>query len=49
MTQSQSPASPSWGTNTKLVIALTVVVIVGALLVKFQFIITPLLIGLLLA
>ena len=33
----------------KLVVALTVVVIVGALLVKFQFIITPLLIALVLA
>jgi predicted PurR-regulated permease PerM len=44
-----SSHSPAWGTNTKLVVALTVVVIVGALLVKFQFIITPLLIALLLA
>ena len=41
--------SPSWGTNTKLVVALTIVVIVGALLVKFQFILTPLLIAFLLA
>ncbi|MBI3162708.1 MAG: AI-2E family transporter [Chloroflexi bacterium] len=41
--------SPSWGATTKLVVALTVVVIVGALLVKFQFIISPLLIALLLA
>jgi predicted PurR-regulated permease PerM len=49
MTQSQNPTSPSWGTNTKLVVALTIVVIVGALLVKFQFIISPLLIALLLA
>jgi len=49
MTQSQNPTSPSWGTNTKLVIALTIVVIVGALLVKFQFIITPLLIAFLMA
>ena len=49
MTQLQEPTSPSWGTNTKLVVALTIVVIVGALLVKFQFIITPLLIALLLA
>ena len=49
MTQPQNPTSPSWGTNTKLVVALTIVVIVGALLVKFQFIITPLLIALLLA
>ena len=49
MTQPQNPTSPSWGTNTKLVVALTIVVIIGALLVKFQFIITPLLIALLLA
>jgi predicted PurR-regulated permease PerM len=44
-----SSNSPVWGTNTKLVIALTVVVILGALLVKFQFIISPLLIAFLLA
>jgi predicted PurR-regulated permease PerM len=49
MTQSQSPISPSWGTNTKLVIALTIVVIVGALLVEFQFVITPLVIALMMA
>lgn len=49
MTQPQNPISPSWGTNTKLVIALTIVVIIGALVVKFQFIITPLLIALLMA
>lgn len=49
MTQQQTPTSPAWGTNTKLVVALTIVVVVGALLVKFQFIITPLLIALLLA
>jgi len=49
MTQLQNSTSPSWGTNTKLVVTLTIVVIVGALLVKFQFIITPLLIALLLA
>ncbi len=46
MTQKQTSTSPTWGTNTKLVVALTIVVIVGALLVKFQFIITPLLIAL---
>ncbi|MBE0672369.1 MAG: AI-2E family transporter [Anaerolineales bacterium] len=49
MTESQNPTSPSWGTNTKLVVALTIVVIVGALLVKFQFIISPLLIALVFA
>lgn len=46
MEQTSNSASPSWGTNTKLVIALTIIVIIGALLVKFQFIITPLLIAL---
>ena len=44
-----SPTSPSWGTNTKLVVTLTIIVIVGALLVNFQFIITPLMIALTLA
>lgn len=46
MTQSPKTSSPSWGTNTKLVVALTITVIFGALLVKFQFIIGPLLIAL---
>lgn len=41
--------SPPWGTNTKLVAALTIVVILGALLIKFQFILTPLLFALMLA
>jgi predicted PurR-regulated permease PerM len=49
MEQNPNAPSPLWGTNTKLVVALTVIVIVGALLVKFQFIITPLLIALALA
>lgn len=49
MTQSQNHISPSWGTNTKLVVALTIVVVVGALLVKFQFILSPLLIALVFA
>lgn len=49
MEQSSTPNSPSWGTNTKLVVALTVIVILGALLVNFQFIITPLTIALLLS
>ncbi len=46
MDHPQPSTSPTWGTNTKLVIALTIIVIVGALLVKFQFILTPLLIAL---
>ncbi|MDD2922335.1 MAG: AI-2E family transporter [Anaerolineales bacterium] len=47
--QPPTPTSPAWGANTKLVVALTGVVIIGALLVKFQFILSPLLISLLLA
>lgn len=47
--QTSKPSSPGWGTNTKLVVALTIVVIVGALLVKFQFIITPLVMAFLLS
>ncbi|MCC7117243.1 MAG: AI-2E family transporter [Anaerolineales bacterium] len=42
-------ASPSWSANTKLVVALTAVVIAGTLLVKFQFVLSPLLIALVLA
>ena len=49
MPKKKSPPSPPWSTNTKLVVALTIVVIVGALLVKFQFIISPLLIAFVLA
>ena len=49
MNQPPQSNSPSWGTNTKLVAALTIVVIVGALLVKFQFVITPLVIAFMMA
>lgn len=49
MSKSQNLTSPTWGTNTKLVVALTIIVIIGALLVKFQSIISPLLIALVLA
>ncbi len=49
MEQTPKTSSPGWGTNTKLVVALTIVVIVGALLVKFQFIITPLVMAFLLS
>ncbi|MBK6793209.1 MAG: AI-2E family transporter [Anaerolineales bacterium] len=49
MEQTPKLSSPGWGTNTKLVVALTVVVVVGALLVKFQFIITPLVMAFLLS
>ena len=49
MTEPPLSNSPTWGATTKLVIALTIVAIVAALLIKFQFIITPLLIALILA
>ncbi len=49
MEPTSKPSSPTWGTNTKLVIALTIVVVIGALLVKFQFIITPLVMAFLLS
>lgn len=49
MEPTSKPTSPIWGTNTKLVIALTIVVVIGALLVKFQFIITPLVMAFLLS
>jgi len=49
MNQPQNHTSPAWGTNMKLVVALTIIVVIGALLVKFQFIITPLMIALVLA
>ncbi|MBN8580034.1 MAG: AI-2E family transporter [Anaerolineae bacterium] len=49
MDKTSKPSSPGWGTNTKLVVALTTVVVIGALLVKFQFIITPLVMAFLLS
>lgn len=44
--QNTNPSSPAWGRNTKLVVALVILVIAGALLVKFQFILTPVMISL---
>jgi len=49
MNSQPTSTSPTWGTNTKLVVALAVMVVAGALLVKFQFIITPLAISLVLS
>jgi len=49
MDSQPTPTSPTWGTNTKLIVALAVMVVIGALLVKFQFIITPLAIALVLS
>jgi predicted PurR-regulated permease PerM len=49
MEKSQPPASPKWGTMTKLVVTLTLVVILGALLVRFKFILGPVLMAFILA
>lgn len=46
MEHTNPPNSPSWGGNTKLVVALTLIVLVGALIVNSQTVITPLLIAL---
>lgn len=48
-TERPEHVSPKWGPTTKLVVALTFVAIVAALLVKFQFILSPLVLALLLA
>jgi len=49
MEKTQPPASPRWGAITKLVVTLTLVVILGALLVRFKFIIGPVLMAFILA
>jgi predicted PurR-regulated permease PerM len=46
MENTNPPNSPSWGANTKLVVALTLIVLMGALIVNSQTVITPLLIAL---
>jgi predicted PurR-regulated permease PerM len=49
MEQKQPPASPRWGSTVKLVVSLTLVVILGALLVRFKFVIIPVLMAFFLA
>jgi predicted PurR-regulated permease PerM len=49
MENTQPPASPRWGYITKLVVTLTLVVILGALLVRFKFVIGPVLMAFILA
>ncbi|GAB4549490.1 MAG: hypothetical protein Fur002_26620 [Anaerolineales bacterium] len=44
-----STPSPAWGRNTKLIAGLTLAAMTGALLIKFQFILSPLFLSLLLA
>ena len=43
MVETQPPASPRWGSTIKLVVSLTLVVILGALLVRFKFVLAPIL------
>jgi predicted PurR-regulated permease PerM len=49
MDETKPPASPRWGATAKLVVTLTLVVILGALLVRFKFILGPILIAFILA
>jgi predicted PurR-regulated permease PerM len=49
MEKIQPPASPRWGAMAKLVVTLTLVVILGALLVRFKFVIGPVLMAFILA
>ena len=49
MEKTQPPPSPRWGSITKLVVTLTLVVVLGALLVRFKFVIAPVLMALILA
>lgn len=49
MEKSQPPDSPHWGANTKLVIGLTLVVVLGAIILRFNFIIVPVLMAFVLA
>ena len=49
MENTQPPTSPRWGYITKLVVTMTLVVVVGALLVRFKFVIGPVLMAFILA
>ena len=49
MNQTEPSSSPSWGATTKLVVALTFVAIVGGLLIRFEKVLAPLLLALVLA
>jgi predicted PurR-regulated permease PerM len=47
--QAPSPASPKWGSMTKMVVGLTVIAIIAAMLVQFRTIIGPLLLAIVLS
>jgi predicted PurR-regulated permease PerM len=43
MDNTQPPVSPRWGAMTKLVVSLTLIVVLGALLVHFKYVLVPVL------
>lgn len=43
------PTSPSWSTNTKLLVAATVLIIIGAMVVRFWHLATPLIVAFIVA
>ena len=49
MEKTQPPDSPHWGSTAKLVVSLTVVIILGALLARFQSVIPPVVMAFVLA
>ncbi len=49
MERTQPPGSPRWGSMTKLVVSLTLVVILGALLIRFKYVVIPVLFAFFLA
>jgi len=49
MNQPEPSSSPNWGATTKLVVALTFVAIMGGLLIRFEKVLAPLLLALVLA
>src|SRR5512140_643977 len=49
MAENLHPKSPPWGTNLKLVVSIAVLVILGALLVRFRELIVPVLMAFILA
>jgi predicted PurR-regulated permease PerM len=49
MDNPQPPDSPNWGAMVKLVVSMTLVVVLGALLIRFKFVITPVVMAFILA
>ena len=49
MAKKNQTASPAWGSNTKLVVTMTIIVILGALVIRFHTILAPLMMAFVLA